>query len=195
MRNNLFICFILIFFLTACGRESNIIPYDVKLNTESEVSVGSNTSDSVRVKFISENEKICVSIYGEVANPGIYMLSPGTRVYEAINLAGGITQEADVSSLNLVAHLDEDGRIFVPAKDSGGETDNSLTGSEGTRININTASSQELTSLSGIGPSKAADIVSYREKKGPFKSIEEIMEVPGIGTATFEKIRDEIRVD
>ena len=155
---------------------------------------------------------IQVHVSGEVANPGVYGLPPGSRVEQAIQAAGGFTPSANPSDLNLAAILEDGQRIqvstqtptaiptpAVPVKPQNPEnstqtTDPAIPPSL-QQININTATQAELETLSGIGPVTAQKIIAFREANGPFTSIEEIQKVSGIGPATFEKIKDFITVD
>jgi competence protein ComEA len=145
---------------------------------------------------------LTVHITGAVNDPGVYTLPPGSRVEDAIEAAGGGTTKADTSLLNL-AELVEDGmQIWVPARleelpgnqfpgESEGEpAENPLS----KLININTATQIELESLPGIGPVTAEAIIKYRNENGPFKKIEDIQEVSGIGPAKFEQIRELISI-
>jgi competence protein ComEA len=139
-----------------------------------------------------------VHVEGAVAQPGIYSLAPGSRLSDAVEAAGGLLPEADPSRLNLASFITDGQRItvYLIGEESvqpffAGQTD----GEPGFLININTASLADLESLPGIGPVKAQAIIEYRELNGPFESIEEIMQVPGIGPATFDLIQDRITVD
>ena len=131
---------------------------------------------------------IVVEIKGEVKSPGIYTLPKDTRVQDLITVAGGLTVNADTSSINLASKL-SDGMVVVIPK-SGSDTSSKTQG----KININTATVEELCTLSGIGTSLAQKIVDYRTQNGPFSSIEDIKNVPGIGDALFNKIKDNITI-
>jgi len=145
-------------------------------------------------KQIKEPTKIYVHIAGAVKNPGIYELTEGARVEEALKLAVP-TEEADVDKyLNRAAILNDQDKIMVYKK---GETIQTAVPNASTKgkININTASLEQLDSLTGIGPTKAQAIIDYRRDYGGFKNIKEITKVKGIGQATFEKIKDRITVN
>lgn len=141
-------------------------------------------------------EEIVVDIKGEINNPGTYKVTPDKRVTDVIELSGGLKEKADTSSINLSEKVYDEMLIIIPSE----EEEKSITTSENnktvkdSKISINTASESELTTISGIGTSKAKSIVDYRNKNGKFKSIEEITNVSGIGQATFEKIKDYIKV-
>lgn len=156
----------------------------------------------------SQTGEIYVHVTGEVHLPGLYKLPKGSRVADAINMAGGATSNGDLDSLNLASPLKDGDKIVVPAKskeeanfqlqtqNSSAQSRISYFSSSGnsSKININTASAKELESLPGIGPVLAQRIVDYRAQKGGFKTIEEIMEVSGIGEKRFEAIKDLITV-
>lgn len=136
-----------------------------------------------------------VDVKGQVALPGVYTLPANKRVLDAITLAGGLLPTADERMLNLAAKLVDEMVIYVPTE---GEL-SSITGqivpvpgsnSDSHLININTSDETELMTLSGIGPSKAKAIITYREENGLFQSIEQLKEVSGIGDQTFESIKD-----
>ena len=159
---------------------------------------------------IYEEEKIAVHIIGEVKKEGIIYLEEGSRVADAIEKAGGETKEADLSKINLAYILQDGEKIYVPNKNDetaeyitkengnnliseGNNTSNNLKG-ENDKVNINTATLNELDSLPGIGPSTAQKIIDYREENGNFKTIEDLQNVKGIGDAKFEEIKEKIIV-
>ena len=144
---------------------------------------------------------IYVHVCGEVREPGLYSFDAGQRINDAIEAAGGFTDKADKEALNLATPLEDGQQIRVPdrsgsssAADPASGTSSIEQGKAGGKVNINTASAQELASLSGIGESKAAAIISYREKQGSFSGIEDIKKVPGIGEGTYNRIKDSISV-
>lgn len=143
--------------------------------------------------------KIFVHVCGSVKNPDVYELNDGARAIDAIRLAGGFLKDAQKDYINLAAILKDQDKLYIPSKKEVkniefSDADNSSTGSKG-KININTATKEELMTLSGIGASRADDIISYRKNNGSFKNIEDIMQVSGIKKAMFGKIKDEIAVN
>lgn len=172
----------------------------------------------------TEKEKIIVHISGAVQNEGIVELEAGKRIADAIEKAGGLKENAYMDEINLAYQLEDGEKIHIPTVEEQKEKENqeskvendSATGSVGTtskasnssnnsrsqtektsnqtKININTATEEELDTLPGIGPSTAAKILDYRKEKGKFKTIEEIKEVSGIGESKYEKIKDKITV-
>ena len=148
---------------------------------------------------------LAVHIIGAVPRPGLYEFPEGARVQDAIDAAGGILTEANVDALNLAAPLEDGQQLEIPYQAGGEPTNNTSTfelPSSATEtpttdtsntedlININTASLEELDALPGIGPTTAQKIIDYREENGPFSTIEDIMNVSGIGPSTFEDIQN-----
>ncbi len=133
-------------------------------------------------------EPLYVYVTGAVPRPGVYALPRGSRVKDAIEAAGGFLAEADREQLNLAAPLADGEWIEVLTSEEAQSLGSLL-------VNINEATAAELEELPGIGPTLAQKIVDYREEHGDFARVEEIMDVPGIGQATFERIRDLITVE
>ena len=168
--------------------------------SESEITTGSNDS-------------VYVYICGAVVNEGVYKLPSDSRVVDAVNKAGGMNEDACQGFVNLAEKLSDGEKIYIPTAEEiesedvrvGINSFESISSSENSssedsvsedgRVNINRATKQELMTLSGIGESKAEDIISYREASGGFNSIQELTNVNGIGTATFDKLKDKIKVD
>ncbi len=154
--------------------------------------------------------RIFVHVCGQVQTPGVYELAAGSRLFEALEAAGGLTAEAAGEVLNQAQLLDDGQQVYVPAKKEvedgsalwqGSAANAPAAGSsdrkEGTadrKVNINQAAKEELMTLTGIGEVKAGAIIRYREEHGPFGSIEEIKEIDGIKDGVFQKIRDDITV-
>lgn len=163
-----------------------------------------NTPEDRRDVGNSEKSGIYVYICGEVINPGVYELSGDSRIYEAVDAAGGFTENAARESVNLASKVSDGMQITIYNKEeaaslpagSGSAVGN--TGQGGTSgsglVNLNTATKEELMTLKGIGEAKAEDIIRYREKSGGFKKIEDIMKISGIKEAGFQKIKDNITV-
>ena len=142
---------------------------------------------------------VIVDICGCVISPGVYELEEGSRVVDAVGMAGGVTDEADTTQVNLARKLVDGEQVYIPAV---GETApagaavpaNASAQSPSGLVNINTASTSDLMELPGIGEVTASKIVEDREKNGPFEGVEDIKRVSGIGDAKFEGIRDLICV-
>jgi competence protein ComEA len=143
-----------------------------------------------------------VYVSGAVVRPDVYELSYDSIVRDAIDAAGGPTAEADLNRINLARQVHDEEQIYVPQKGEESPpvsppSDPSLpspSSQEGGKVNINTATAEELDTLPGIGPAIAQRIIDYRTASGPFQSIEDIKNVRGIGDATFEKLKDKITV-
>ena len=142
------------------------------------------TSDEEKSR---EPERIFVHICGAVNEPGVYEMDAGSRIFEAIEVAGGMKQQAAADSINQAEVISDGQQIYIMSK---GEVE---TESDG-KVNINKASKEELMELPGIGESKADAIVRYRQQNGNFKSIEGIMEIEGIKEGVFRKIEEKITV-
>ncbi|MDO5349063.1 MAG: ComEA family DNA-binding protein [Lachnospiraceae bacterium] len=175
---------------------------------------GEGLDDSRSSRESASADTCFVHICGAVARPGVYELAGESRIYQAVEAAGGLLPEAEERLLNLAAPIVDGMKITVFTKEEArsvseadvislpasslqpGLAGTGSTGSEnGTRqININTAGKDELMTLKGIGASRAEDIIAYREKHGFFQKIEDIMKVPGIKDGAFQKIKDDITV-
>lgn len=140
-------------------------------------------------------DTIYVYVCGEVRTPGVYAGSTDTRVWQMIDMAGGLTENAARQAVNQAEGCTDGQMIYVPAKD---EEISAAVGvpkeSDDGLININTADAAKLMEINGIGESRAADIISYREKCGTFDTIQDIMKVPGIKEGMFSRIKDQIKV-
>ena len=147
-----------------------------------------------------EQELITVDVKGAVRSPGIYDLPVGSRVHDAVQKAGGLTEEADSKSLNLAQKVSDEALVYVPSK---GEEATSQQAASGTspstskekKVNLNKASLEELKQVKGLGGKRAQDIIDHREANGKFKSVDELKKVSGIGAKTIEKLKDYVTVD
>ena len=165
-----------------------------------EVSSQSKTEESEKDK-----SKATVDVKGAVANPGVYTLKASARVTDAIKAAGGMTEDADAKSVNLAASLSDEEVIYVATKDENlsvlGQSGTSQVSDKGGqtnakdgKINLNTATAEELQTISGIGAKRAEDIIAYRESHGDFQSVDDLKNVSGIGDKTLDKIRESLYV-
>ena len=177
-----------------------------------------NESEAVSDKEMQQ-AMIYVDVCGAVANPGVFQLAAGSRVFQAIEAAGGYLPEAALTCVNRAGVLTDGQQLYILTQEEmerqgldpaemAGASDGQMNGSAGTgqntgmtaqvqqdnRININTADEAQLTTLTGIGATRAQAIIAYREENGPFAAIEDIMNVQGIKEGTFAKIKDEIVV-
>ena len=177
-----------------------------------------NESEAVSDKEMQQ-AMIYVDVCGAVANPGVFQLAAGSRVFQAIEAAGGYLPEAALTCVNRAGVLTDGQQLYILTQEEMERqgldpaemvkaSDGQMNGSAGTgqntgvatqvqqdnRININTAYEAQLTTLTGIGATRAQAIIAYREENGPFAAIEDIMNVQGIKEGTFAKIKDEIVV-
>ena len=147
-----------------------------------------------------ENEIIKVYVTGEVKNQGVIELEQGSRIVDAIEKAGGQTEEANLKNVNLAYELEDGQKIYIPNKSEENTneiTDDGVTeidSKENDTININKANEKELQELNEIGESLASSIIKYREDNGKFKNIEDLKNVPGIGESKFSNIKEKIKV-
>ena len=157
-------------------------------------------------KQVEKNDnKIFVHIAGEVQNPGVFEIEEGRRINDLIQLAGGLTENADISKINLVYVLEDGMKISIPNKNESNIVDEDDTekyvdkenGKDNTKtqkVNINKATQSELENLPGIGPSIATKIIDYRNSNGSFSNIEDLKKVSGIGENKFNKLKDYVCV-
>ena len=166
-----------------------------------EMAAAAEPSESAKARISESAEaplkRIKIYITGAVTNPGVYELNEGSRVEDALGLAGGPTAEADMLRVNLAARLKDEQQIIVPKE---GETVDKMPAegqneSGDSRININTADEPELMKLPGVGEVTAKNIIAYRTEHGAFQSIEDIRNVTRIGEKTFERFKELITVD
>lgn len=147
-------------------------------------------------------EKIAIHMTGCVKNPGIIELEDGARIDDAIQLAGGLTEEADLTNVNLAYKVEDGQKIYIPSihdieeKEIIQENQEEILSEENKtgKVNINTAKQTELETLPGIGPTIALRIIEYRKENGEFTDIEELKEVEGIGEAKWEQIKDFVEI-
>ncbi|MGE6828917.1 helix-hairpin-helix domain-containing protein [Priestia megaterium] len=179
--------------------ESSLQTSDMIKAESSAVKKEGESSDQV----ISSQDSpfVMVDIKGAVQKPGVYQLPKDARVKDALAQAGGATKEADLRQLNLASKLQDEMAVYIPA--AGEEIppsspvssiSSSGTSNDQPLVNINTANTDELQTLNGIGPSKASAIVSYREENGLFQTVEDLGQVSGIGEKSLEKIKAQIMV-
>ncbi|MGN0330876.1 MAG: helix-hairpin-helix domain-containing protein [Kineothrix sp.] len=141
-----------------------------------------------------EESTLFVHICGEVAEPGVYELPEGSRIYEAVEAAGGFTEAAEPGYVNLAQVLADGQQVEIPDRKSAAGIKQQEAAADHGLVDINTAGKPELCTLPGIGESRAESIIAYREKNGGFARIEDIMKVEGIKEGMFARIKDKICV-
>jgi competence protein ComEA len=175
------------------------ISQDIIINNQTENTTEENNNQ----------EKIVIHITGAICNEGIYELEENSRIADAVKMAGGLKEDADLKQINLAYVLEDGMKINIPSKnDNSNEninnTENYITkeklnssnntnSAKTSKININSATQTELETLPGIGPSTALKIINYRKEKGKFNKIEDIKNVNGIGESKFNKIKEFIK--
>lgn len=188
----------------AMSKENPQLADEVKLQTaggENLQEVGETNQNGATI--VAE-AKIFVHVCGAVVNPGVYEMSSDSRIFEAIEMAGGFTEEAHQSSVNLADKVADGQQLIVPTQEEVATAPNQVMAiprdlgnpSESvTLINVNTADSTLLQELNGIGEAKAKEILAYRDKNGRFDNIEDIKNVNGIGDKLYERIKENITVN
>lgn len=178
------------------------------LSTSFSTSSG-ETSQPKAAKSVSksESDKIFVDIKGAVRKEGVYELTSGSRVTDVVKLAGGFTDDADKKSVNLAEKVADEAVIYVarvgeeitPASTPSQAKNTAASGAQqdadSAQINLNTATLEELQTISGIGAKRAQDIIDYRDNNGGFSSVDDLKNVSGIGEKTLEKLKAEVTVD
>ncbi|MDI3094722.1 helix-hairpin-helix domain-containing protein [Priestia megaterium] len=192
----------LAFYIYRTGGEKS----ESSLQTSDMIKAESSTAkkeeeSSDQVNSSQDSPFVMVDIKGAVQKPGVYQLPKDARVKDALAQAGGATKEANLRQLNLASKLQDEMAVYIPA--AGEEIppsspvssiSSSGTSNDQPLVNINTANTDELQTLNGIGPSKASAIVSYREENGLFQTVEDLGKVSGIGEKSLEKIKAQITV-
>ena len=172
-------------------------------NLQAEVAAVSKDSVSeneVKKEEPVEQDLITVDVKGAVKAPGIYDLPVGSRVNDAVQKAGGLTEQADSKSLNLAQKVSDEALVYVPTKGEESASQQAGSGapsstSKDKKVNLNKASLEELKQVKGLGGKRAQDIIDHREANGKFKSVDELKKVSGIGAKTIEKLKDYVTVD
>lgn len=178
------------FILCGCGSSSYLTDSG---NTEESEAFSTSVIDTEETL----EPEIYVQIEGAVKSPGVYRMSPDERVFSVIEKAGGFTKDAYTTDINQAEQLSDGQKIIVETIKE--HNSKEASGSDGCKssdgkVDINKASADELTTINGIGPTRADAIIAYREQNGRFKSIEDIRNVSGIGDTTYSRIKDRIKV-
>lgn len=178
-----------LFLLTSCGQQSYF-----------QTSDSTEISQEPQEASTNEEEQSSASIYiqvaGAVVSPGVYELPSDSRVYSAIEAAGGLLDTADDSDINQAAVLEDGQKIYIYSQEERRQLEEQAVAEAAVDglVNINTADVQQLTTLPGIGENKANQIIAYRNTNGAFSSIEDIKQVSGIGDGIFNQIYSLIKI-
>lgn len=190
--------------VTSLERDNNYNHVNPQDNMTEAGKTGGYNSDSDCVRT-DEPGLIYVHLCGAVLNPDVYKVEAGSRLYDLIELAGGLSPDAAGDYINQAMLVEDGQRIYIPTKDElseltlseymqGVQTSQSGDEEAQSRVNINTADENALMSLPGIGQTRAKSIIEYRTKSGGFSVIEDLMKVPGIKEGLFGRIKDKITV-
>ena len=178
---------------------------------KNEIKKSQESNNEVEFKLgikEKENKTIMVDISGEIITPGVVKLPEGSRIIDAITAAGGKTEDADLSKVNLAYILDDGVQLYIPRYNEKLEKEIvqtepgvgiiqegiNTTSKKDSKVNINTANKEKLATLPGIGEGTAEKIIEYRSKTGKFNVIDEIKKIPGIGESKFKSLKDKITI-
>ena len=196
--------FCLVMFLAGCaGKDEAMVLIPSGEDVATELTTLENveqdaeiTPGTTMLPETTEDDPHMVYVYvcGAVRDPGVVEVPEGSRAEEALRLAGGMTAEADLFYVNLAETVTDGQKLYFPTAEEAGALEAVVKAAEEGLVNINTASAEELCALPGIGTSRAADIVRYREKNGAFQTKEDIMKVSGIKQNAYDKLCDKITV-
>ena len=169
-------------------------------NLQTEVTTVSKDEkeDKNQKEEVVEQDLITVDVKGAVKSPGIYDLPVGSRINDAVQKAGGLTDNADSKSINLAQRISDEALVYVPTKEEATSQEahsNASNIKENKKVNLNKASLEELKQVKGLGAKRAQDIIDHRESNGKFKSVDELKKVSGIGAKTIEKLKEYVTVD
>ena len=169
-------------------------------NLQTEVTTVSKDEkeDKNQKEEVVEQDLITVDVKGAVKSPGIYDLPVGSRINDAVQKAGGLTDNADSKSINLAQRISDEALVYVPTKEEATRQEahsNASNTKENKKVNLNKASVEELKQVKGLGAKRAQDIIDHRESNGKFKSVDDLKKVSGIGAKTIEKLKEYVTVD
>ncbi|MBO5666079.1 MAG: ComEA family DNA-binding protein [Firmicutes bacterium] len=184
-----------VFLLLSLLGSGSGIQYETETG-EGQILTENDEISNIEGEITADSQIIFVDVVGCVLNPGVYQLNAGSRVFQLIDLAGGLTPDADLRSINRAAILSDEQVVRVLSVDEYEELQNSSggVGFVDGKVELNSADAKALESLSGIGPSMAQKIIDYRMEHGKFKIVEDLKKVSGIGEKTFQRIKDQICV-
>lgn len=165
-------------------------------NNEIPQSLSQSSTPAIELpkkELLQQPETVIIDVKGEILKPGVYEITSGSRVNDIIQLAGGFTKSADQTKVNLAQKVQDEMIIVIPK--IGQTVDvNTPASNENGKLRINYATQEEIETLSGIGPSKAQAIIKFREENGFFKTLDDLLEVSGIGDKTIENLKESIQI-
>lgn len=179
------------------AKESNL-QTEVTTVSKDSASEKEEKSQKSETEEVVEKDLITVDVKGAVKSPGIYDLPVGSRINDAVQKAGGLTDNADSKSINLAQRISDEALVYVPTKEETTSQEahsNASNTKENKKVNLNKASLEELKQVKGLGGKRAQDIIDHRETKGKFKSVDDLKKVSGIGAKTVEKLKEYVTVD
>ena len=178
-------------------KESNL-QTEVTTVSKDSASEKEEKSQKSETEEVVEKDLITVDVKGAVKSPGIYDLPVGSRINDAVQKAGGLTDNADSKSINLAQRISDEALVYVPTKEEATSQEahsNASNTKENKKVNLNKASLEELKQVKGLGGKRAQDIIDHRETNGKFKSVDDLKKVSGIGAKTVEKLKEYVTVD
>ena len=190
-----------------CGTQDSILkrgqPETGSLEEQQDTETVYNVESETQDEKPEQEEKplqewIYVDVCGAVRNPGVYRIEAGSRVFQVLEQAGGCTEEASLETVNQADLLTDGQKIRIYTKEEAGQMEKKLQEEDpllDDRVDINRAGKEELMTLTGVGETRAQAILSYRETHVSFSSVEELMQVEGIKEKTYEKLKDQIRIN
>ena len=179
------------------AKESNL-QTEVTTVSKDSASEKEEKSQKSETEEVVEKDLITVDVKGAVKSPGIYDLPVGSRINDAVQKAGGLTDNADSKSINLAQRISDEALVYVPTKEETTSQEahsNASNTKENKKVNLNKASLEELKQVKGLGGKRAQDIIDHRETNGKFKSVDDLKKVSGIGAKTVEKLKEYVTVD
>lgn len=178
-----------LFFYT---RQSSVEEYE-------DLSTEKNSQERQTQKMSDEKLLLYADVKGAVKQPGIYQIHEDMRVWDVVQLAGGVQENAETKNVNFAEKVSDQMVIYIPSEDEVVQTydkeEIKQESQQSDKVNLNQANESELQTLTGIGQKKAQEIILYREENGGFREIEELKKIPGIGEKTFEKLREAICIE
>lgn len=190
-----------------CGTQDSILkraqPETGSLEEQQDTETVYNVESEAQNEKPEQEEKplqkwIYVDVCGAVRNPGVYRIEAGSRVFQVLEQAGGCTEEASLETVNQADLLTDGQKIRIYTMEEAGQMEKKLQEEDpilDDRVDINRAGKEELMTLTGVGETRAQAILAYRETHGSFSSVEELMQVEGIKEKTYEKLKDQIRIN